>query len=428
MNYNVIIIGTGGREAAIVMALKKSKYNIIITAIGSNKNPTMVYHNVNCFDLKNKEDILKHILKNNVDLVIIGPEKYLEQGLTDDLQKYKIKCIGPTKDLARLETDKNYGRRMLFMIEYSLEYCPSYKLFDVYDEKDILKFLKSINNKFVLKNIGLCGGKGVKVMGYDFNTITEGLQYCKELIETTGKCLIEQKLEGIEFTLMSYTDGKTFRHMPIVHDYKRLLNNNLGPQTGGMGCVINNKSNIIPFNKIKEAEYVNESVIEELQKDCNETYKGIVYGSFMMLNDKTIKVIEYNCRFGDPEAIAVLSLLETDFMDICLGIVNNTLHDIKVKHSDESACVIYVAPQGYPIIKSNKSDTIIIHDMDYDNMIFANTTTTDSNNQFKLLTSRSVAITAKSNNFEAACSRAMELVKRIDGPIYYRNDIGVNFI
>ena len=431
MNYNIIILGTGGREASMVSALRKSKHNLAITAIGSNYNPTMVHYSVNIVNLKNRKDIVNYILESSVDLVIVGPEKYLEEGFVDELQKYGIKCVGPTQKLARLETDKYYARNLLMEIESDTKYYPDFKIFKNYNELELTSFIQSINNSFVVKNIGLCGGKGVKVMGYDFDTVEEGLQYCKELIETTGNCLIEEKLEGLEFTLMSYTDGSVFRHMPVAHDYKRLLNDNDGPQTGGMGCVINNKKCRISNEKTKEAQLVNELVIKKLQEDNGEKYKGIVYGSFILLNkgdniEERIKVIEYNCRFGDPEVIAVLSLLETDFMEICLGIVNNKLKDVEVNHSNESVCLVYVAPQGYPTLKSSdESGYITVQKID-DNMIFANATVTDEKNNIKLLTSRSVAVTGKGDNLSIARNRTMELVKTISGPIYYRTDIGIN--
>lgn len=424
INYNVVIIGTGGREAAIVVALRKSKYNLNIKTIGGNNNPTILNHGGDIVNLDNMKDIIEYIVGNKTDLVIIGPEKYLNYGLVDELGKYNINCVGPSHKLAQLETDKTFARKIITNID---NYNPKFKVFKSYNESEILSFLSTINNNFVVKNIGLCNGKGVKVMDQDFITINEGLNYCKELINISGVCLIEEKLVGTEFTLMSYTDGISFSHMPVVHDYKRLLNNNAGPQTGGMGCVIN-KDTFISSSKIIEAQKCNEVIVNKLQEECSELYKGIIYGSFMILDNNDIKIIEYNCRFGDPEAIGVLKLLKSDFMDICLGISNNTLSEVNVEYDNESVCVIYIVPQKYPYIKSGMESGIISNIHHNDNIICANVDVTDNDNKYKLLSSRSVAVIGKHEKLGDACNISMNIINNIEGPIYYRDDIGKNFI
>jgi phosphoribosylamine--glycine ligase len=430
-NYKVLIVGTGGREAAITAALKRSRHNIEIVAIGNNQNPTMIQNNVKIISLNHVIEIANYAKDNNFNMVIVGPEQYLNDGVANELNKLNIPCIGPTKELARIETDKFFARKLLNNLGDG-HFNPIYKEFNKFDQNEIHTFLETINNSFVVKNIGLCGGKGVKVMGRDFITVDEGLQYCKELIDTTGICLIEEKLEGIEFSLMTFTDGFSFSHMPIVHDYKRLNNNDLGPQTGGMGCITNNSLDNNNFmNPIKrlEIELFNEIVILELQKECGQLYKGIIYGSYMLTNNGNIKVIEYNCRFGDPESINVLSLLSTDFMDICCHISNSKLKDIEIKYQKNATCVIYAVPTTYPISAPEPGNNIIITDnTNYNELIFANTDMTSDTNKYKLLKSRSLAVIGKGENLIEAYTNGMGLIQQISGPIYYRTDIGRGFI
>lgn len=433
-NYNVLIVGSGGREAAITTALRRSRHKINIRVVGTNENPTMIQNDVAIVYLDNVIDIANYARDNNIDVAIIGPEKYLYDGIVDELNDVGIPCIGPTKNLARIETDKFFARDLLSKIGDG-SFNPVFKEFIEYNENNIREFLQTIDNSFVVKNTGLCGGKGVKVMGRDFISVDEGLQYCKELIDDTGICLIEEKLEGVEFSLMSFTDGFHFSHMPIVHDYKRLANNDVGPQTGGMGCVTNNQVDNDKFldpTKRQLVEMRNEIVIETLQKECCQLYKGVIYGSYMLTNKGDIKVIEYNCRFGDPESINVLSLLSTDFMDICLHITSSKLNlrDIDIKYEQCASCVVYAVPITYPkSAPPPENNTITSYNTNCDELIFASVNTMPQQPyNYKLLKSRSLAVIGKGKDLLEAYRMAMEIIGQISGPIYYRTDIGRGFI
>ena len=170
------------------------------------------------------------------------------------------------------------------------------------------------------------GGKGVRVSGEHLKNINEGLDYANEIVEGGGKFLIEEKLVGEEFSLMSFVDGKTCKHMPVVQDHKRAYEGDTGPNTGGMGTY-SFENHSLPFlseKDIKEAQKTNELVAKQLFEETGTPYVGILYGGFM-LTKGGVKVIEYNARFGDPEAMNVLSILESDFLSICISMVDGNL-------------------------------------------------------------------------------------------------------
>ena len=198
-------------------------------------------------------------------------------------------------------------------------------------------------------------GKGVWVSGLHFKNDLEGLNYCLEMINKNHTILIEEKIVGEEFTLMSYTDGITVKHMPLVQDFKLLKSGNKGPNTGSMGC-ITHSNHSMPFllKNIELAKSVNDDVIKMVNTETNDFYKGIIYGSFIKCkNTGQIKLIEFNCRYGDPECINVLELLETNLLDIYTNIVNQTLNKIDIKFRNENIVCKYIVPDYYPKKKTS---------------------------------------------------------------------------
>ena len=231
-------------------------------------------------------------------------QKILELGFSNYLKDKNISCIGPLKEYAKIETSKIYCREFLKKHKLS-QYSPKYYILNS-KNKEIIEKKLDLFDKIVIKNDGLCGGKGVLVQDIDFQTKQDGI----EIISNKDNIIIEEKLIGEEYSLMSITDGINVRHFPPIQDNKRLLDNDMGPNTGGMGCVID-KNNTLPFlnnNDIMTSQKINKQVIELLNQEYkNIGYKGILYGSYIKCNDGKIKIIEFNCRFGDPECILALS-------------------------------------------------------------------------------------------------------------------------
>ena len=211
----------------------------------------------------------------------------------------------------------------------------------------------------LLKYDGLMGGKGVKISGEHLHSIDESLVYANSIVNSGGTFLIEEKFLGEEFSLMSFCDGKTCAHMPLVQDHKRAFDGDVGPNTGGMGTY-SFSNHGLPFlseENVLEAQRTNERVALELYKQTGQQFRGILYGGFM-LTKHGVKVIEYNARFGDPEVMNVLSILETDFLDICNAIVSGTLTDLNINFKNEATVCKYAVPNGYPNSPSKNFEVV----------------------------------------------------------------------
>ena len=418
---NIGIIGCDGRENAICKSLLKTNEKIKVFYIGNHSNIGLnnigaIYENG---DILDKNIILNWVKKNEIEFVIIGPEKPLEIGLVDILEENNIECLGPKKELALLETSKLFCRNFLSLLEkkFNLKLNPIYTEFQNQNEINILE--KVFPKSFVIKKNELAGGKGVLVMGDHFNTLKEGKEICNDLYNKKISFIVEEKLIGEEFSLISITDGKNISHCPPIQDYKRLYDNNMGPNTGGMGAVMN----YLPFlneEDIKIAEKINSLVIQNISNYINSTnkYKGILYGSFIKTNNG-IRVIEYNCRFGDPEVIPLFESMKTDFYEICVNISKKTLS--KIEFDTTPILTKYIVPEGYPN-NSLKNYEFYVHNINNDNIIWASCE--KINEHYLQLGSRIFAYTLKGNNIITLKNEINNELEKVQGRIFYRKDIG----
>ena len=420
---NILVVGSGGREHAIIKKLASDNglnyNNNKLFCVGSSKNPGILQHTQDYLvdSMDTFANVIQFINQNDIYLVVIGPEKYLEMGLSDMLGKIDIKCIGPTSSFAKIETSKGFLRNL--MMKYNMkEFCPKYKIFDNDatngDMSSSYEFLKDLGEHFVIKYDGLKGGKGVKVSGVDLHTTEEGLQYCSEL----DKFVIEEKLIGEEFSLMSFSDGVNLVHMPPVQDYKRLQCGNVGKQTGGMGCI--SYPTFLTDNDINNAENLNYDIIGGISRENGfNGYKGIIYGSFIK-TDYGIKVIEYNSRFGDPECLLVLELLQMDLGRIFNSIIDGTLNELNVTFSKDKLLCKYLVPLGYPDSNSVIQNQIINWErINKDNIILGSVSISDDN-IVKSLSSRTLGVIGKDYN------EINSILDSVSGDFYYRKDIGDN--
>ena len=345
-----LVIGSCAREHAILKKLKNDNEDIKLYCVGDNKNPGILSIVEKFSYLINFNILHTFCKKNNIKYAVVGPEKYLALGIVDFLESKGIKCIGPSKDLARIETNKYYARSLLRKNNMN-SFNPIYKHFTSLDTPDKIKnyydFCHRLNFNYVIKSTELCSGKGVKVSGIHFNNDLEGLIYSQEIIKKKQTVLIEEKLEGDEFTLMSYTDGEYCSHMPIVTDFK-LLEENTGPNTGSMGC-ITYSSHEAPFlteYDINIAKEINCKTVGLL--NGKKRYKGILYGSYIKCYSGEIKLIEFNARYGDPECINTLELLESSLYEIYKNILTETLVNISPIYSKINIVSKYLVPHYYP--------------------------------------------------------------------------------
>ncbi|MFH1101534.1 MAG: phosphoribosylamine--glycine ligase [Methanobacteriota archaeon] len=423
----VLVVGGGAREHAICDAVARSK-DATLYSVMSNLNPGI--ERLATKHVIEKETQVDRVVEfadqEKIDLILIGPEAPLEAGLVDALQNKGIKVCAPTQAAARIETDKEWMRALLKNHKIPGQvHCES-----VIDVKKAKEFIDSLESNVVIKPIGLTGGKGVRVAGDHFNGADEALAYVKEVIEKkiggAAKVLLEEKLEGEEFTLQAFSDGSRIRTLPAVQDHKRLLPDDFGPNTGGMGsysCM----NGLLPFLSQKEYDSgtrILQQVIHALNREGNP-YIGPIYGQFILTKDG-VKVIEFNARFGDPEAMNVLPLLQNDYVELCTAMLEGKLSENPLEVERKSTVCKYVVPEGYGV-KSMVGEKIQVDESAITKvgakLFYASVNKKDSD--IVTLSSRSLAIVGIADDVDAAerlCEQGLSHVK--GDHIFIRHDVG----
>jgi len=418
---NILIIGSGAREHALARAVKKSKQKNTLFCYASNVNPGIkdVSESFKVDNINDPMAVVNFAKEHYVNIAIIGPEAPLANGVTDALQNVGIGCVGPTKALAQLETSKSFTRDL--MKKYNIPGCPKYSTFTNMD--GVSSQLEELGENYVVKFDGLMGGKGVKVAGDHLHSHAEAIAYCEEIISDNGKLVIEEKLIGEEFSLMSFCDGDNLIHMPPVQDHKRAYENDTGPNTGGMGSY-NDINQSLPFldqNDITLAQSINAQVAQALKTEFGVGYKGIIYGGFIATANG-VKVIEYNARFGDPEAMNVLSLIESDFIELCQAIVDGSLNNYKIQFGDKATVCKYAVPKGYPDKPVKNLPIDVSSSADLGNLYYASVNINDG--VLVEAGSRTIAVVGIANSLKEAEQIAEKEIRNIEGPLFHRKDIG----
>jgi len=419
---NIAIIGTGAREHAIAWKLSLNK-TITLFNFGPTHNPGLaaLCKTVGIGDVTDVATVLAWCQEQQITIAWIGPEAPLAAGVVNALEGCGIACIGPTQELAQLESSKAFTRELVE--RHDIKASPIFQVFTSLDGID--DFIQSLHDAVVIKPDGLTAGKGVRVMGAQLNTRQDALNYCAELFAQGDKrVVVEEKLVGQEFSLMSFSDGNTLVHMPAVQDHKRALVGDLGSNTGGMGSYTdaNHSMPFLTTADITAAQLINEQTVQAIQQESGEEYKGIVYGGFIAVRDG-VRLIEYNARFGDPEVMNMLSVLETDLVDITTAIVNRTLDQLDVTFNQLASVCKYVVPQGYPdapvkgqLIDVSQVDQTKVH------LFYGSVDQTDQG--LLLKGSRAIGVVATGKTITEAEQIAEAEIKKITGPVFHRYDIG----
>jgi|TARA_B100001964_G_C14236630_1_gene602795 phosphoribosylamine--glycine ligase len=417
---NILLIGNGAREHVIAEAFKRNK-SVKLYSFMKSKNPGIasLSEDISIGDYSDLDGINKFAEKNKVEFAFIGPEDPLNNGVVDKLQEIGIPSVGPTKLMSRLETSKSFTRELLE--KYDIDGNPKFKVINHDNLNELNDFLNE-TEEVVVKPDGLTGGKGVKVQGDHFDTKEEALKYCIEVLETHSSVIVEEKLDGEEFSLQCLTDGKTVVATPPVQDHKRAYEDDKGPNTGGMGSY-SSENHLLPFLKKKdvdEALEITKKVADAINKETGLYYKGVMYGGFI-LTKQGIKLIEYNARFGDPEVMNILPLLKTDFASICQAIIVQELGRVKIKFEKKATVCKYVVPEGYPD-KPVKNEKVSVSKQGKAKMYYSSVD--EKKDGLYMTGSRAIAFLGIGSNLEEAEKIAEDAVSNVKGKVFHRKDIG----
>lgn len=414
----VLVIGSGGREAAIAYALNKSSKVDELYCLPGNPGMGEIATLING-SVEDLDFILKTVEDLKIDFTVIGPEVPLCMGLADLLESHGHKVFGPTKVAATLEGSKAFSKD--FMKRHNI---PTAEYVEVDEYEKAVESLKNFTYPLVIKADGLAAGKGV-VICEDEETALKTLKEFmldKTLNNAGSKLVIEEFLKGFECSLLCFTDGETIIPMPTVKDHKQIYDNNKGPNTGGMGTVSPN-----PFMPNFDDEML-DSILKPFIKGLKEDeidYRGVIFIGLMIDNNRA-KVLEFNVRFGDPETQSIMLRLESDLFDIMYATSTKSLKDIDIKWNDDTVCTLVLASDGYPGTYKKGLEIKNLDKVDEDIVIFhAGTKLVDN----KLVTNggRVLNICAKGNNLQEARAKVYKAAEIIDFEgKYYRKDIGLN--
>jgi len=410
----ILVVGGGGREHAIARALSRNSETTLFSVM-TKKNPGIaaIARKVCIASETDVSRVVAFAHESGSENAFIGPEAPLEAGIVDHLEAAGVACIGPTRAAARLETDKAFCREL--MAEHRIAGCPAYRIY--HDAAEAITFIREHDGDLAVKPIGLTGGKGVRIMGEQIDR-AGAIAYVKQI---KGEVVLEERLRGEEFTLQAFVDGKTLVPMPLVQDHKRAFEGDTGPNTGGMGSY-SMPDHSLPFVTAKDYEQaiaIMKSVVAVMGR-TGTPYKGILYGQFMNTAEGP-KVIEFNARFGDPEAMNVLTLLSSDLSDIVPRITEGSLSRGQVSFEWKATVCKYLVPAGYPD-SPHKGDLLTVKDPAPATLYYANVEERDG--QFYTLSSRTLAFVGTGKTLDEAEQAAETAASAVTGKVRHRRDIG----
>ncbi len=413
----IVLVGSGAREHAIAEQLSRSSS---LYAIMEKRHPGIakLAEKVLICDPSDKETVGAWCIENGIELGFVSPDGLLAKGVTDILASTGMKVASPLKEAARIEWDKGYARTLLQ--KRGVPGLPAFRL--IKSAAEASSFIDEVG-EVAVKPIGLTGGKGVRIMGEHMQR-DEALDYIESLLKVDKEVLLEERLDGEEFSLQAFSDGNSLSAMPPVQDHKRAFVGDTGPNTGGMGSYSSGR--LLPFMELKEleeAKSIMQQTIDAMREEGNP-FRGILYGGFMVTKSG-VKLIEYNARFGDPEAMNVLLLLRTQLSDIFQSIADSSL--VQAAFTTNCTVVKYLVPEGYP--ESGKKDAKIEVDQkaiwDCGGKLYFGSVY-EKEGGIYTTSSRTAAIAAQDQALEKAQEKAEFCIHAVKGPLWHRPDIGTS--
>lgn len=430
-NKKCLVVGNNCREAAMAYSLMQD--GCTVYAVLAHANPTIisiVNRTGGKYIVGNQKDgklVSSFAVENKIDIAVVSSDAILEAGVVDCLREASIPTFGATKEGAKIEWSKTYARNVVEKVD------PSFNLKHVIiNSTGELKqgFDKFSGQEMVVKPDGLTGGKGVKVMGEHLKSVEEAYEYAEAILKDGGKVLLEEKIEGFEFTIMGITDGQKIVAAPVTYDYAYRFDGDEGPGTGGMGCFTID-TGLLPCltqDELNACQELMQKVLNELNKN-GIIYNGVLNGGFFKLKDGSLKLMEFNARFGDPEVMNVLAVLETPFIDMVEACINVSLSKELCRFKKEASIVVYAVSKDYP---SSTSKAQVEFSVNMDeihkhgaNIFFGSCIQSENGKYLSVGTSRLAAIVMAGNSLEDTRNKVYELVNKcIIGNLDWRNDIG----
>ncbi len=418
---NLAVIGSGGREHAICYKLKQSSKVKKLICIPGNGGTQKIAENIK-EDISNFKFFFKIIKEKNIDIVIIGPEQPLVEGLVDYLDKKKVRVFGPDKFASQLEGSKAFTKNLCKKNNIP---TANFGIFNNFDEAS--NFIKKNGAPIVVKADGLAGGKGVTVC----TSIEEALKNTKEILDgkfkSSCKVILEEFLEGEELSYFSIVDEDSYHFFGSAQDHKRVEEGETGANTGGMGAF--SPTPLLTRNLEKK---IKEKIIDptlKALKDLDHPYKGFLYAG-LMINKGNPYLIEYNVRMGDPECQVLMMRLETDLLEIIDSATKNRLNTLKIKWNKNSCMTIVLCAKGYPsnYIKGSEIKNLSKVITDRHNQVF-HAGTYEKNNKIYSNGGRVLNITSASENLIKARDQSLININKINWPDgFFRKDIGWRLI
>ena len=414
---NVLIVGSGGREHALVKMLKKSEHVSKIFCVPGNAG---IAQDAICesISVENIRELIAFARKNKIDFTIVGPEIPLVMGIVDEFENNGMPIFGPGKQAAELEGSKAFAKHI--MREYDIP-TADFQVFTDYDKAR--RFVYSQGGPLVVKADGLAAGKGALVC----DTTDQALEAVKMILrdavfgQAGRKVLIEEKLEGQEVSMLGISDGENLVYLSPSQDHKRVFDKDRGPNTGGMGAYA-------PAPQLDEGlmDEVRYSIMERTIKGMaleGRPFKGVLYAG-LMLTLSGPKVLEYNCRFGDPETQAVLPLVESDLLEVMMAARDGQLDEYEFKNSAQSAVCVVIASGGYPGEYEKEKPILGLNQTFGNDVMVFHAGTKQQGNDIVTAGGRVLGVTAVADELKQAINRVYEAVGKItfDGA-YYRKDI-----
>ncbi|HDR88799.1 MAG TPA: phosphoribosylamine--glycine ligase [Bacteroidetes bacterium] len=422
----IMLIGRWGKTHALAKALAASR-DVELYSLMDKKNTGIASLSAH-YELGNIKDlsvIQKFVEKHRIDMLFVVPEMSLARGITDYFNEKGIPAVGPSEFCTKLEGDKGFVRNL--MKENHIDHYPDFHVFS--DKKEAVEFIRNYSRPFAVKPSGITEGDGVKVMGIQLINKQEAMDYVEQIFDRSiggmASVIIEEKIEGEEYTIQLFCDGKTVVPMPVVRDYKLLEEGESGLNTPGMGSV-SYPNHLLPSlskNNFDESVVIMERILDVLKEKYGEKYNGFLSGQFM-LTEQGIRVVEINVRPGDSEILNIIPILQTDFMDICRAMANEKLDEIKISFAEKSTVCIYAVPEGFPT-PSGKVQIHIDRKRFEKPGIHLFQSCFEAGESLYEPSPRLFAVTGTGDSLEEAREKCLEGLSGIRGKnIFYRKDIG----